>query len=182
MLMTAPVVSSSSAAFTNGFYYVPRIDKALIETYKQDLICLTGNLYGEVPSKILNIGEKQIDVVRYIFGRLGIDDDFAELLSEEKITYLRTADEIFLSSIAEGESDQKLLLAGLECLSLVPEMNLHSRDVIIRNMNKIGGTNYYEATVSARIDSIRRKISNPADFRDGVDEYLAEHYPALALQ
>ncbi|WP_299127438.1 DNA polymerase III subunit alpha [uncultured Winogradskyella sp.] len=51
----------SSAAFTDGFYYVPRIDKQLIEQYKEDLICLTGNLYGEVPSKVLNIGENQAE-------------------------------------------------------------------------------------------------------------------------
>ncbi|TCK65157.1 DNA polymerase III alpha subunit [Winogradskyella wandonensis] len=51
----------SSAAFTDGFYYVPRIDKQLIEQYKEDLICLTGNLYGEVPSKILNVGENQAE-------------------------------------------------------------------------------------------------------------------------
>jgi len=51
----------SSKAFTDGFYYVPRIDKALIEQYKQDLICLTGNLYGEVPGKVLNIGEAQAE-------------------------------------------------------------------------------------------------------------------------
>lgn len=51
----------SSAAYTNGFYYVPRIDKNLILKYKEDLIVLTGNLYGEVPSKVLNIGEKQAE-------------------------------------------------------------------------------------------------------------------------
>jgi DNA polymerase-3 subunit alpha len=51
----------SSKAFTDGFYYVPRIDKHLIEQYKEDLICLTGNLYGEVPSKILNVGEVQAE-------------------------------------------------------------------------------------------------------------------------
>ena len=51
----------SSHAYTDGFYYVPRIDKELIQKYKDDLIVLTGNLYGEVPSKILNIGEKQAE-------------------------------------------------------------------------------------------------------------------------
>ncbi len=51
----------SSKAYTEGFYYVPRIDKKLIEEYKDDLIVLTGNLYGEVPSKILNVGEKQAE-------------------------------------------------------------------------------------------------------------------------
>ncbi|WP_298892923.1 DNA polymerase III subunit alpha [uncultured Psychroserpens sp.] len=51
----------SSHAFVDGFYYLPRIDKKLIQQYKEDLICLTGNLYGEVPSKVLNIGENQAE-------------------------------------------------------------------------------------------------------------------------
>ena len=51
----------SSISHTQGFYYVPRIDKKIIEQYKDDLIVLSGNLYGEIPSKILNIGEKQAE-------------------------------------------------------------------------------------------------------------------------
>ncbi|TWO33693.1 DNA polymerase III subunit alpha [Seonamhaeicola sediminis] len=51
----------SSHAFVDGFYYVPRVDKKLIQQYKEDLIVLTGNLYGEVPSKVLNIGENQAE-------------------------------------------------------------------------------------------------------------------------
>lgn len=51
----------SSIAYTDGFYYVPRIDKKVIEQYKEDVIVLTGNLYGEVPGKILNVGEKQAE-------------------------------------------------------------------------------------------------------------------------
>ncbi len=51
----------SSLAYTNGFYYVPRIDKKVIEQYKEDVIALSGNLYGEVPNKILNVGEKQAE-------------------------------------------------------------------------------------------------------------------------
>lgn len=51
----------SSHGFVDGFYYLPRIDKNLIQQYKEDLIVLTGNLYGEVPNKILNIGENQAE-------------------------------------------------------------------------------------------------------------------------
>lgn len=51
----------SSIAYTKGFYYVPRIDKNLILKYKNDIIVLSGNLFGEIPSKILNIGEKQAE-------------------------------------------------------------------------------------------------------------------------
>jgi DNA polymerase-3 subunit alpha len=55
------LVKMSSKAFTDGFYYVPRIDRSIVETYKEDIIVLTGNLYGEVPSKVLNVGEKQAE-------------------------------------------------------------------------------------------------------------------------
>ena len=51
----------SSIAYTKGFYYIPRIDKEIIKQYKSDIIVLTGNLYGEVPAKILNIGEIQAE-------------------------------------------------------------------------------------------------------------------------
>ena len=51
----------SSIAYTEGFYYVPRIDKEVIKKHKTDLIVLTGNLYGEIPSKILNISEEQAE-------------------------------------------------------------------------------------------------------------------------
>ena len=51
----------SSIAYTDGFYYVPRIDKKVIQQYKEDIIVLTGNLYGEVPGKVLNVGEHQAE-------------------------------------------------------------------------------------------------------------------------
>jgi DNA polymerase III subunit alpha len=51
----------SSIAYTSGFYYVPRIDKNIIQKYKEDIIVLSGNLYGEIPSKVLNMGENQAE-------------------------------------------------------------------------------------------------------------------------
>ena len=51
----------TSIAYTDGYYYVPRIDRAIVEQYKDDVMVLSGNLYGEIPSKILNIGENQAE-------------------------------------------------------------------------------------------------------------------------
>ncbi|MBF2709305.1 DNA polymerase III subunit alpha [Flavobacterium soyangense] len=51
----------SSIGYTEGFYYVPRIDRKVIQKYKEDIIVLSGNLYGEIPSKILNLGENQAE-------------------------------------------------------------------------------------------------------------------------
>ena len=70
----------SSLAYTDGFYYVPRIDKKLVERYKEDLIVLTGNLYGEVPSKLLNIGEHQAEEALLWWKELFGDDLYIELM------------------------------------------------------------------------------------------------------
>ena len=70
----------SSIAYTDGFYYVPRIDRILIEQYKEDLIVLTGNLYGEVPSKVLNIGENQAEEALLWWKEQFQDDLYVELM------------------------------------------------------------------------------------------------------
>ena len=79
----------SSIAFVDGFYYVPRIDKNIVEQYKEDIIVLTGNLYGEVPSKILNIGEKQAEDALLWWKAQFADDLYIELMrhgqDDEKI-------------------------------------------------------------------------------------------------
>ena len=70
----------SSHAFVDGFYYLPRIDKALIQRYKEDLIVLTGNLYGEVPSKVLNVGENQAEDALLWWKQEFGDDLYIELM------------------------------------------------------------------------------------------------------
>jgi len=70
----------SSIAFVDGFYYLPRIDKEVIKQYKEDIIILTGNLYGEVPSKVLNIGEKQAEeALQWWYQEFG-DDLYIEIM------------------------------------------------------------------------------------------------------
>ncbi|WP_372746913.1 DNA polymerase III subunit alpha, partial [Lutibacter sp.] len=70
----------SSLSHTDGFYYVPRIDKKIIEQYKEDLIVLSGNLYGEIPSKILNVGEVQAEEALIWWKEQFGDDFYLELM------------------------------------------------------------------------------------------------------
>ncbi|WP_077401423.1 DNA polymerase III subunit alpha [Cellulophaga omnivescoria] len=70
----------SSIAFVDGKYYVPRIDKKIIEQYKEDLIVLTGNLYGEVPSLVLNVGENQAEEALLWWKEQFGDDLYMEIM------------------------------------------------------------------------------------------------------
>jgi DNA polymerase-3 subunit alpha len=65
----------ASIAYVDGFYYVPRIDRNVVEKYKEDIMVLSGNLYGEIPSKILNIGEIQAEEA-LIWWKAQFGDDF----------------------------------------------------------------------------------------------------------
>ena len=65
----------ASIANIDGSYYVPRIDKSIVEKYKEDIIVLSGNLYGEIPSKILNVGENQAEEA-LIWWKAQFGDDF----------------------------------------------------------------------------------------------------------
>jgi len=70
----------ASLAYTDGFYYVPRIDKMVVAQYKDNLIALTGSLYGEIASKVLNIGEKQAEEALVWWKQQFGDDLYLELM------------------------------------------------------------------------------------------------------
>jgi DNA polymerase-3 subunit alpha len=65
----------ASIAYTDGFYYVPRIDKKDVEKYKADVIVLSGNLYGEIPNLLLNVGEQQAEDA-LVWWKSQFQDDF----------------------------------------------------------------------------------------------------------
>ena len=70
----------SSYGFTEGLYGIhPRIDKALVEEFKQDLIATTGSLSSEIPYLILSVGEKQAEeAFRWWHSQFG-EDFYVEL-------------------------------------------------------------------------------------------------------
>lgn len=74
----------SSIAYTDGFYYVPRIDRKIVEQYKEGVIALTGNLYGEVPNKILNVGEKQAEEALLWWKEQFGDDLYMEMMRHDQ--------------------------------------------------------------------------------------------------
>lgn len=70
----------SSIAHTEGFYYVPRIDREVLLEHKSNLIATTGGLWGEVPWLILNVGEEKAEEA-FVWWKTHFGDDFyAELM------------------------------------------------------------------------------------------------------
>ena len=79
----------SSISYVDGFYYVPRVDRSVIEQYKEGLIALSGGLKGEVSDLILNVGEKQAEEAFVWWKETFAEDFYVELvrhgLEEEEI-------------------------------------------------------------------------------------------------
>lgn len=71
----------SSLGYIEGFYSGrPRIGKDLIEEYKENLICLTGNIYGEIPKLILNQGEDVAEEAFKYWHELFGEDFYVEII------------------------------------------------------------------------------------------------------
>ncbi len=83
------LIKLSSQAYTDGFYYVPRVDRKLVEKYKENLVVLSGGLFGEIASKVLNVGESQAEEAFVYWKNLMGEDFYAELnrhgLEEEAV-------------------------------------------------------------------------------------------------
>ncbi|MBR5377542.1 MAG: DNA polymerase III subunit alpha [Bacteroidales bacterium] len=69
----------SSIAYTDGFYYNPRIDHSLLEKYHEGLICSSACLAGEVPQKIMNGDMKGAEESIQWFKNLFGDDYYLEV-------------------------------------------------------------------------------------------------------
>ncbi len=69
----------SSAAHIEGFYYTPRIDKALLAQHAEGLICLSGPLQGLIPYLIMQGKEKELLQEVEWFQQLFKDDFYFEL-------------------------------------------------------------------------------------------------------
>ena len=74
------LIKMCSIGYTEGFYYVPRVDREIVLKYSEGLIVLSGNKYGEISNKILNVGENQaIEALKWWKSKFS-DDFYLELI------------------------------------------------------------------------------------------------------
>jgi DNA polymerase-3 subunit alpha len=73
------LVKMASSAFLDGYYYVPRIDKELLEAHHEGVICLSGCASGEFSELILLDRMKEAEQVAVHFHRLFGKDFYVEI-------------------------------------------------------------------------------------------------------
>ena len=90
----------SSIGFTEGFYYVPRIDREALSRYKDGLIATTGSLSGEIPNLILNVGETQAEEA-FIWWKEQFGEDFYVELNNHLLPEETVVNEVLLRLAAK---------------------------------------------------------------------------------
>lgn len=73
------LIKMASAAFLEGFYYKPRIDKELLEQFHEGIICLSGCAAGELSSLILGDRKDEAEQVVAWYRKLFGDDYYLEI-------------------------------------------------------------------------------------------------------
>ena len=101
-----------SAAFTEGFYFKPRVDKELLREHSEGIICLSACLAGAIPRKILNgdySGAKAEALeLRDIFGKdnfyLEIQNHFLDDDKPATLGLVKLAEEIGAPLVATNDA------------------------------------------------------------------------------
>ena len=82
-----------SAGFLEGFYYRPRIDKEILFSHKEGLICLSACLKGEIPHLIttnrIDQARRVIDEYKSVFGKENFYLEIQDNLIPERIKSMR---------------------------------------------------------------------------------------------
>ncbi len=106
------LIKMVSAAWTEGFYTKPRVDKELLEKYHEGLICLSACLAGEIPQAILKGDyEKAKETALWYQNVFGKDNYFLEIqdhgIADQKASnphIIRLARELDIPLVATNDA------------------------------------------------------------------------------
>ena len=111
------LLKMSSAAYTEGFFYKPRIDKELLEAHNEGIICLSGCASGELSRSLLKgVGnteesiEESLEIARWFHSLFGdryfieIQNNGAEIQQLAMEGSLVVADKLGLPLVATSDA------------------------------------------------------------------------------
>src|SRR5438270_9238292 len=75
------LIKMASSAFLDGYHYVPRIDKELLEAHHEGLICLSGCASSEFSEHILKDQRAEAEKICAYFAKLFGEDFYVEVQS-----------------------------------------------------------------------------------------------------
>ena len=190
------LVKMISKAWLEGFYYKPRIDKALLKEYSEGIICCSACLGGEVPQKIMHEGieeaEKSILWYKDIFG-----DDYYLELQRHKSNDAQTNERIYKDQVFVNRT---LLELGqkhnVKCIAtndvhFVDEQDAGAQDrlLCISTGKDVSDPNRMQYTrqewlktqneMLALFSDIPHVLNNTKEIADKIEEYSLDKDPIM---
>ena len=93
------LVKMASSAYLEGFYFKPRIDKELLESHNEGIVCLSGCVSGELSRTMLKTG-------------MNSDEDFHDAFEIAKWFHSVFGDRYFIEIQNNGVDIQRLAMDG----------------------------------------------------------------------
>ena len=120
------LIKMCSIGYTDGFYYVPRVDKKIIENYSDGLIVLSGDKYGEISSKILNVGERQAEESLAWWKSNFKDDYYLELTRHGE-----DEDDILNQTIIKFSKDHNIKIVATNSTKYIHKEDANAHDILL---------------------------------------------------
>ncbi|MBE0638536.1 MAG: DNA polymerase III subunit alpha [Bacteroidales bacterium] len=121
----------SSMGWIEGYYDErPRIDKALLVKYKDDLIALSGGIYSEINDLILNVGEHQAEEA-FLWWKEQFGDDFYVQINRHNLPEEDRANAVLLQ--LARKHDVKIVAANNVYYIEKEDADLHDSLLCIKN-------------------------------------------------
>ena len=130
-------------AWNEGFYHKPRIDREVLNDYKEGIIVLSGCLNGLISKAIEKGNDDEARVLLKSFKQMFKDDFYVEVQSHNPVeinaTLLKLADELGIKPVATGDAhfakeEDRILEEALLILSTSPKIDKDSDFEMSRNI------------------------------------------------
>jgi DNA polymerase-3 subunit alpha len=177
------LVKIVSLAFMEGFYYKPRVDRDLLETYREGLIALSGCVAGEIPQLLIAGNyDAAVDTAKYYDELFGRGSFYLELQDhgmpeEKKVCQLlcRISDETGIPVVATNDAhylnrsdaavhDVLLCIQTGTAVSNEQRMRFPGNEFYIKNEEEMSGLFHYRPDAIANSLVIADQCNVEFDF------------------
>jgi len=120
------LIKMCSKGYTDGFYYVPRVDKNIVKNYREGLVVLSGDKYGEISSKILNVGERQAEE-SLEWWKSTFNDDYYLEITRHGID----EDEILNQTLIKFSNDHDIKIVATNSTKYINKEDANAHDILL---------------------------------------------------
>ena len=185
-----------SYGFTEGYYYHPRVDKELLRTYSEGIICCSACLGGELPQAILKGDMKEAHRVIEEFKEIFGEDYYIELqlhkggasAPDTKLTGEQQKVNDVLKKLAP-EHGVKIIATNDVHFIMAEDAEAHDRLICLNTGKDLDDPtrmrysfNEYlksEEEMAALFPDIPEALTNTLEIADKIEEYSLDHEPLM---